>query len=256
MDGFTRKLYEYAQAHNGGTVPALVDGPYGVPPPVNTFMTVVLIAGGSGVSFTLPLLLDIISAARRQATPVKRVVFVWSVKNYEDLGWASGVLTLASNNASPTLSLDLRIHVTRASGLVPSLESTADEKQIGGEPMSPLSPSSEKGLDSPAKDSRTDVMITAIEEGSTQGGHSMSKVMKSVSGNFKTRIGRPDLSGIIQEEIQASSGPVSVNACGPSRMTTAVRHALTKGAAGPSAALHGGVEVSMHIENFGAVRSH
>ncbi|KAG8760253.1 hypothetical protein FRC14_003551, partial [Serendipita sp. 396] len=207
MDGFTRKLYEYAQAHNGGTVPALVDGPYGVPPPIHSFTTVILIAGGSGVSFTVPLLLDIVSAARRQKTPVKRVVFVWSVKNYEDLGWASEVLTMVNQTLTPTLSLDLRIHVTRASGLVPSLES---EKQAT-DPMSPMSPISEKGLDSPIKGSRTDVMISTIEDGSTQGGHSMSKVVKTGHGSLKTRIGRPDLSAIIQEEIQASSGPVSVN---------------------------------------------
>lgn len=45
MDGFTRKLYDYAHAHQGKTVVALVDGPYGRPPPINTFNTVVLIAG-------------------------------------------------------------------------------------------------------------------------------------------------------------------------------------------------------------------
>jgi predicted ferric reductase len=80
MDGFTRKLYDYAHAHQGKSVVALVDGPYGKPPPVNTFSTVVLIAGmlffifsgdkniltyypigGSGSSFTVPLLLDILS---------------------------------------------------------------------------------------------------------------------------------------------------------------------------------------------------
>jgi ferric-chelate reductase len=45
MDGFTRKLHDYAALHNGQTVVALADGPYGRPPPVNTFSTVVLIAG-------------------------------------------------------------------------------------------------------------------------------------------------------------------------------------------------------------------
>lgn len=54
MDGFTRKLDNYAQTNNGKSVTALVDGPYGRPPPVNTFSTVVLVAGRScapGTSF-------------------------------------------------------------------------------------------------------------------------------------------------------------------------------------------------------------
>ena len=45
MDGFTRKLYEYAVKNNGKSVTALVDGPYGTPPDVNNFTMVLLIAG-------------------------------------------------------------------------------------------------------------------------------------------------------------------------------------------------------------------
>jgi len=45
MEGFTRKLYDYAVLNQGKPVTALVDGPYGQPPPVNSFSTVMLIAG-------------------------------------------------------------------------------------------------------------------------------------------------------------------------------------------------------------------
>jgi ferric-chelate reductase len=50
MRGFTKKLQDYAAAHQGGTVSAFVDGPYGIPPPVTTFSTVVLIAGTYALS--------------------------------------------------------------------------------------------------------------------------------------------------------------------------------------------------------------
>ncbi len=79
-NGLTRHLCNYAASYPGKPVTVLVDGPYGRPPSVNSFSTVVLLAGGSGVSFTLPLLLDIISAARRNDSPVRRVLFIWSVK--------------------------------------------------------------------------------------------------------------------------------------------------------------------------------
>src|SRR5258708_12657708 len=51
MNGFTRHLYNHAVSHSGKPVTVLVDGPYGQPPSVNTFSSVVLLPAGSGVSF-------------------------------------------------------------------------------------------------------------------------------------------------------------------------------------------------------------
>jgi ferric-chelate reductase len=45
MDGFTRHLHTHAVKNPGKAVTVLVDGPYGTPPAVNTFSTVVLLAG-------------------------------------------------------------------------------------------------------------------------------------------------------------------------------------------------------------------
>ena len=55
-NGFTKNLCDVAE--KGGKVKVFVDGPYGKPPDLTDYDTSVLIAGGSGVSFTLPLLLD------------------------------------------------------------------------------------------------------------------------------------------------------------------------------------------------------
>ena len=54
--GFTKNLLDVAR--KGGKVKVLVDGPYGKPPDLKDYDTSVLIAGGAGVSFALPLLLD------------------------------------------------------------------------------------------------------------------------------------------------------------------------------------------------------
>jgi ferric-chelate reductase len=54
--GFTKKLGDVAQ--KGEKVKVFVDGPYGKSPDLTDYDTSVLIAGGSGVSFTLPLFLD------------------------------------------------------------------------------------------------------------------------------------------------------------------------------------------------------
>ena len=55
-NGFTKNLCDVAE--KGGKVKVFIDGPYGKPPDLTDYDTSVLIAGGSGVSFALPLLLD------------------------------------------------------------------------------------------------------------------------------------------------------------------------------------------------------
>src|SRR5260370_4519398 len=37
--------------------------------------------GGSSISATLPLLLSVISGVRRGCSPVRRLLFVWAIKN-------------------------------------------------------------------------------------------------------------------------------------------------------------------------------
>jgi ferric-chelate reductase len=56
--GFSRRLLRAAGGDN--TFRAFLDGPYSSPPLLRGFETVILIAGGSGVAFTLPLLLDLV----------------------------------------------------------------------------------------------------------------------------------------------------------------------------------------------------
>lgn len=58
--GFTKRLRDHAMQKAAGPVSAYIDGPYGCPPDLKTFSTCVLIAGGSGVSYTLPLLMDLV----------------------------------------------------------------------------------------------------------------------------------------------------------------------------------------------------
>lgn len=75
--GFTGRLRDYATRNGVCRVPAFIDGPYGCPPDLTKFSTCILIAGpsipplpldltdrmcqgGSGVSYTLPLLLDLV----------------------------------------------------------------------------------------------------------------------------------------------------------------------------------------------------
>ena len=79
--GFTQRLRERASQDGNGHVAAFIDGPYGSPPNLKQFTTCILVAGGAGVSYTLPLLQDLVRNARSETSQCRRVVFVWCVRD-------------------------------------------------------------------------------------------------------------------------------------------------------------------------------
>lgn len=79
-DGFTRDLHMYAVSNPGARLWASVEGSYGQIPDPATFDTVVLVAGGSGASFTFGMALNLLHKMRSDEN--KRVIFVWIVKSY------------------------------------------------------------------------------------------------------------------------------------------------------------------------------
>lgn len=77
-DGFTGDLHKYAIENPGVPLKASIEGPYGTVPDPSAFETVVLVAGGSGASFTFGLAHALLGRVTSNTT--KRVVFVWVVK--------------------------------------------------------------------------------------------------------------------------------------------------------------------------------
>lgn len=80
-DGFTKDLHRFAQLNPGAKLQASIDGPYGaLPPSIHTADKVVLIAGGSGASFTFGMALDTI---RKLGGSGKTTInFIWTVKEH------------------------------------------------------------------------------------------------------------------------------------------------------------------------------
>lgn len=110
-NGGTRRFFQYAsKAENlmgQGEVASqssrsiFIEGPYGHMRPLRQFDSVVLLAGGMGATFTMPLLRDIVSAWKMESTKnggstshraarlavTKRLRFVWVVKSRSQLTW-------------------------------------------------------------------------------------------------------------------------------------------------------------------------
>ncbi|KAK6980774.1 Ferric/cupric reductase transmembrane component 1 [Favolaschia claudopus] len=253
-EGFTRQLVDSVLAKpdsNTGVsraFKALIDGPYSSPPNVRGFETVLFICGGSGVSFALPLFLDLISASHAGHNPCcQRIVFVWAIRDPDQINWIAEAVThvLAGRDKSTSNfpAIDIRLHVTTAVEDTQSFEGEdrpsqaqpADAEFAGGKTVVGTDPNpniarAEK-IDPTAKDR-----------------------FLAVSG-VQLIYGRPEIKAIIQTEIKAPGargGAISVNVCGTLELAHSVRRAMS-GRVGERFidVLRGGPSVSLHVEGFG-----
>lgn len=80
-DGFTRDLWKYASktsaAHEKKKLRCSIDGGYGQVLDFKQFDRVVLVAGGSGASFTFAVAMDL----TRKESGVKSIDFIWAVRS-------------------------------------------------------------------------------------------------------------------------------------------------------------------------------
>jgi predicted ferric reductase len=78
-DGFTKDLFSHASKYPDAILRASIDGPYGTLPNFATFEQIILIAGGSGASFTFGIATDLVNTLRNSdKRPV--VNFVWVMR--------------------------------------------------------------------------------------------------------------------------------------------------------------------------------
>ncbi|KAG2359762.1 ferric reductase NAD binding domain-containing protein [Suillus spraguei] len=216
--GFTKRLKEVAAAK--GEVKVFVDGPYGPSPDLDSYDTSVFVAGGSGVSYTLPVFLSVIESVRKGRSSCKRVVFIWSIRDAEYIQWIEEALIKAIQLSPPSLALSIRIFDTG----FPSAKQSLEED-------SSLSNSTEKG---------------SVEQAETR----KSSMLLSSRG-VRMESGRPDLDALLKEEVSRTSGSMSVSVCGSQGIARAVRHALRFPVSGPSNILNGGPSVTLYVESFG-----
>ncbi|KAL9113174.1 MAG: hypothetical protein Q9187_007664 [Circinaria calcarea] len=101
--GFTRKVVN-AALENGleHTYRAFIDGPYGgMQREPAAFDTVILLAGGSGITAIVSQLLDLIKRMRDGRAVTKQVQVVWALKRPETMEWFKEELRICRQYAPP-----------------------------------------------------------------------------------------------------------------------------------------------------------
>ncbi|KAK4229419.1 putative ferric reductase transmembrane component [Podospora fimiseda] len=264
QNGFTRDLHNYAVANPGAAVKASIDGPYGTFPDPMDFDKIVLIAGGGGATFTFGLAVNVLERMTEETH--KDIVFIWTVREHENLSWFKEQLDMLKTHAHST-KVNVALYVTRSpsstsdlaidsSGGDNNMRSSSEggdspplspidsdvEKTAGGRQQRSLAPSErdpEKELDIPIE--------TKVEaaEGTTTTTTTSAAVHHLFHHPVKT--GRPDTASLIRDAVKTtpSNQRVLVAACGPQGLMRVVRDTTASLITGD------GPGVELHCEQFG-----
>lgn len=80
--GLTAKLVKALSKRENDTVPVLIDGPYGgVEGDLTLYEHVILVAGGTGITFVKPVLEWLLLQMQYTTTKTSTIELVWSVRS-------------------------------------------------------------------------------------------------------------------------------------------------------------------------------
>ncbi|TRX90508.1 hypothetical protein FHL15_008677 [Xylaria flabelliformis] len=217
-DGFTKSLHHMAQAGASG-IWAAAEGPYGSFPDITNYDKVVLIAGGSGVTFAFGTALNALErrsagAGALEQQPEQNISLIWATRR---IVYSEGDLT-DSIRTTENLS---KVTVSRSTSL------GRRDETIGNE----------SGLPYKEKDEEKIIVATAD---STKSGIPSHAVVRGLSPVLKYE--KLNLEETIPEAIRSVGNDkrVLIASCGPGGMTKVVRNIVAQCIAtdGPSITLH------------------
>lgn len=125
--GFTKSLYDAAEsiARNGdaeksGDTPVLrvvglVEGPYGGHQSFSSYGTVLLVAGGVGITHCLGHVRHLVQGYNQGIMATQKVKLVWVIRNHDNIGWVSDWLEEILRIPQCRRVLGVDIHITRPS---------------------------------------------------------------------------------------------------------------------------------------------
>ena len=87
--GMTRNLYERASKAptNRLVVYGALEGPYGALESLHSYGTVLLFAGGVGITHNLPHIYDLLKRYEQNTIAIRKIVLIWTVRSTEQLEW-------------------------------------------------------------------------------------------------------------------------------------------------------------------------
>ncbi|MCJ1320231.1 hypothetical protein MMC15_005569 [Xylographa vitiligo] len=256
---------------------ALIDGPYGAShSDFAAFDTTILIAGSTGVTFILPILLDIAHRASTQNLPACNIVFVWMIKNTEWAIWIVNELQAAVERLR-RVGIEVAVHINVTCD--PSFtEAAEDTRECGCDCDVRIGPCCcETGLED--QDEEDGVTPAPIEKATLTDGKAKSSkstieqpnvisrksttsvvtrtvspmaLLRSRLTSFSTLTsGRPDIRAILWAALDNAQGETGVAVCGPAALNKTVRNTVASVSDQRGASKGTGAEgVYLHCEGY------
>jgi ferric-chelate reductase len=228
--GFTARMA--ALAGRGQRIPVSIDGPYGDALTTQKLAEkekAVLIAGGSGAGYLLPLLERLVREPRKEGNDIKVVI---AVRHHESVTWLTdafeSILSVKKQDCCGCSKTSIEIHIT-------------DDLPARAVPETAVTDS--------ASSSSADVIQSTSTDTEKKGTNTKTRTYSASSQKSIAVIegkGRPDLKALIKG---ATGGSVGVTACGPASMMLDVRNACAEAQRGIIGGSVGG-EVWLHTESF------
>ncbi|PYI14656.1 hypothetical protein BO99DRAFT_426171 [Aspergillus violaceofuscus CBS 115571] len=256
-DGFTGKLLSKVHKSCDGSfeATALAEGPFGGLHSLASYGTVLLIAGGIGITHPMSYLHEFVTNITSQTQAVRRVTLVWVVRSLDHLSWIHPWMTALLNHPAlqmatlrkresyfqfPAFFLGIQIYVSKTAASPGSIGST-------GSTTSNSSGGSSGGSSTEASPTRSD---TSSPEDFL--GCSPWPSVAPASVPVAIHTGKPCFDEIVQTEMARQVGAMAVSICGPGAMGDDVRRTVREcqgsghgqGGGGP------GLRVDLYEESF------
>ncbi|KAJ5573960.1 uncharacterized protein N7459_008387 [Penicillium hispanicum] len=244
--GFTRRLLDSAksssigllQSHQDqtgndhmqieGKALALLGGPYGGShSDFAAFDTVLLVAGSTGITFTLPILMDIAQRSANQKLPIRKLVFVWAVKTSSCTEWISEELQRATESLlNSGIEVEVRFFVTCDVELLGS-----SEKKTGCNCKNTEGPCCCTSVPTMTIESESEGVLKAAGDTLGIASSRLSQgptTEKSPSPLYCPTIesGRPRLKPLLWDILDHARGETGVAVCGPLGLVSSVRNTV------------------------------
>ena len=128
--GMTGKLYRRAQNAPNGILRlrAFVEGPYGGLDSLRSYATVLLFAGGIGITHQLSHMRDLISAVEAGTCATRKLTLIWSVRHLDQVLWAHPFLEELMDMPRDGIKVKIIVYVSQRGRRDP--ESRESEKEV------------------------------------------------------------------------------------------------------------------------------
>ncbi|KAL9592364.1 MAG: hypothetical protein Q9179_006788 [Wetmoreana sp. 5 TL-2023] len=113
--GFTDKLFQKAERSASGitTISAYVEGPYGGHTVLHSYGTVMIFAGGVGITHQVPFVRDLVAGYASGTVAARKVILVWVIQSPEHLEWIRPWMTTILAMDKRRDILRIQLFVTR-----------------------------------------------------------------------------------------------------------------------------------------------